>query len=556
MKRLIALLLAAAMLLSLAGCSAGGSNTSGTKGNASGETAADGGEKTGAEGNLNGEGSTLVTMGVSADPATLAPWEATSDGRENIVYSIYQQLFANRNGELVPVIGESYEHIDDTHTVVTIYDNVTDSKGNHITASDVAFSYNKAMEAATNSYLYYMESCEATGDYTVEFTWTEEYANVLNCFEEIVHYIFIVSEAEYLASSDGFSTYPVGTAHYAVTDYVPGSYVLTEKVEDYWQDENSESYHWFQANVDAVKYLVITDKSQLAMALETGTIDYAMNLNNADLPQFEEGGKLSDRYNVTQLQNASYILIANCADEVETSNVNLRKAIFYCFDASQVIAGPLDNRADLAYSPGGNATYTDYNEDWEKEDYFGYNAELANSYLQAYLDETGKSKSDVTVRFLCSSAGNNKAILEVVQGYVLQLGIGCEIMAVDSATNKSIRSDPSAWEFRMIFDGSSTKCCPLVWGLNRNATTDGVRTSNYILDDTLQALVEAASNAKTHTQDTVNAEYDYIKEMAYERGIAVGYYNFVTASFITDFVMEEISGRIIPGSCTYDWSQR
>lgn len=184
MKRLLALLLAASMLVSLAGCSAGDPDTSGTKENVSGQTDDGSGGKTEPEGNGNAEGSTLVTMGVSADPATLAPWEATSDGRENIVYSIYQQLFANRNGELVPVIGKSYEHIDDTHTVVTIYDNVTDSKGNHITASDVAFSYGKAMEAATNSYLYYMESCEATDEYTVEFTWTEEYANVLNCFED------------------------------------------------------------------------------------------------------------------------------------------------------------------------------------------------------------------------------------------------------------------------------------------------------------------------------------------------------------------------------------
>ena len=53
--------------------------------------------------------------------------------------------------------------------LVTIFDYVYDSAGNHIMAADVAWSYNTAMAVGKMRPLGDIESVTATGDYTVEF---------------------------------------------------------------------------------------------------------------------------------------------------------------------------------------------------------------------------------------------------------------------------------------------------------------------------------------------------------------------------------------------------
>ena len=84
---------------------------------------------------------------------------------------LYEYLFdlAKAGEPLTPYIAKSYEKTGDKTFVVTLFDNVYDSAGNHITAADAAYSYNTAMEMGNLRPLGDIESVTATGDYTVEF---------------------------------------------------------------------------------------------------------------------------------------------------------------------------------------------------------------------------------------------------------------------------------------------------------------------------------------------------------------------------------------------------
>ena len=91
---------------------------------------------------------TSVVVGISADPTSLAPWISNNGVRIGILPSIYQTLVQTESlgGEMKGVLMKDWEQIDDTIYNMTIYDSIYDTEGNHVTASDVAFSYKTGCE--------------------------------------------------------------------------------------------------------------------------------------------------------------------------------------------------------------------------------------------------------------------------------------------------------------------------------------------------------------------------------------------------------------------------
>ena len=111
----------------------------------------------------------LVNAAIAADPGDLAPWVGMSYGRIMVLHTLYEYLFdlAKAGDPLTPYIAKSWEKTGDKTFVVTLFDNVYDSAGNHLTAADAAYSYNTAMQLGNLRPLGDIESVKATGDYTV-----------------------------------------------------------------------------------------------------------------------------------------------------------------------------------------------------------------------------------------------------------------------------------------------------------------------------------------------------------------------------------------------------
>ena len=88
-----------------------------------------------------------VVVAIGEDPADLSPFTGMSMGRIAVLKTIYEYLVeTDKMGtDAVPMIAKSWEQTGDMTYLVTIFDYVYDSAGNHIMASDVAWSYNTAM---------------------------------------------------------------------------------------------------------------------------------------------------------------------------------------------------------------------------------------------------------------------------------------------------------------------------------------------------------------------------------------------------------------------------
>ena len=90
-----------------------------------------------------GNGKIEVTVGVSADFGGLDPYGSSSTVKASWTPAVYQTLFVldEYGGTPESVLVDSYTRVDDTTFDITIYDYIYDTAGNHITASDVKYSY-------------------------------------------------------------------------------------------------------------------------------------------------------------------------------------------------------------------------------------------------------------------------------------------------------------------------------------------------------------------------------------------------------------------------------
>ena len=224
-----------------------------------------------------------VVMAIGADPAELSSFTGMSLGRIAVIHTIYEYLLeADQMGTpAVPMLAKSVEQTDGKTCVVTLFDNITDSADNHITAEDAVWSIQMGIEGGQMPPLGNVESIKVTGDYTFELVAKSDFG--VGGLDKTLTEAPIVSRAAFEASQDKFATNPVTPAAYALTEYVPGSKVTFEKRDDYWQTDPEARTLLSQANVDKITFQIVTEPAQLAIALETGNADISASVSADDV---------------------------------------------------------------------------------------------------------------------------------------------------------------------------------------------------------------------------------------------------------------------------------
>ena len=455
-------------------------------------------------------GTGKIIAGITTDPNTFDPYVSNNTGRLIIFPEIYEPLAAydSMGGDFNGLIAKSWEWVDDKTVDITIYDSVYDSAGNHITASDVVFSWQTAQASGNFSKIAPIESVTKLDDYTVEFVWKSEVLK--DDFESIISEVYIVSEKAYTESGDGMATGPVGTGAYALESYTPGSTVFLKAKDNYWQsDESLRKNATQKANVDEIELQIITESSQLTMALETGMIDITENCSSDFLFEFQDGGQYADDYDVyVYMDNRLRTLYPNCDESSALNNADLRRAVFYAIDSTALAQGCFGELAVPACTFGASC-YGDFLDKWEDEDYFGYDLDKAKEYLQQSGYDVSKP-----LRLLAQNTAEYSSMAQMVAVFLQQLGLQVDIQILETAQFNEQVKDPEAWDI-MITHNASYNLIISAWKSaldNRNFAWKGTR--NFIYDDELEKLVLAA-NAIDSTDADLDAVHEYLKDNAY-----------------------------------------
>jgi len=491
----------------------------------------------------SGDALRRVSVSLAADPESFAPWlGATTGGRAHVQPLIYEPLFMLETigGDMNPCIASKYEKLDDFTYRISLNDNVYDSAGNHITANDVVFSYKTAKDlgnAAT--FLNAYENIEYVDDYTVKLTLnSKEVGGLLNT----TTMIYIVSEKAYKADPDGFASKPVGTGPYVLKNWTPGATTVLVKNEKYWQAGNPQNAFAYQ-NCDEIEYHVYTETSQVPIAFETGEIDASANVATSDLYLFEDGGKNKGFKIYNRPAALSQVILFNSSPDSACQDQKLRQAICYAIDNQALIDGAYDGRGSVCKTYG-NASYGDYLEKWDNEDYYDYNVEKAKECLAAsnYNNET-----------LTIMVGNaipaHVRMAQIVQSYLAEAGINAKIANYDDALYQSYRFDSTQWDIQITNKGSGDYLAN-VWKYNFDQRLFGGKTQSLSPDEELQVLLEKCLDESTHNAEAMDAFHQYLKEKVYGYGLLYSFDYFVYVDTIDKLVVNS-QNAIIAGSCEY-----
>ena len=541
MKKILALVLAAIMLIAL--CACGGLTDTEKDIEKTPEPSSAGGDKT-----ANGEEikfeDTSIRICISLDPGNLGPFAANNTGRKQTLYETYQPLVeVLPGGQTRNVLAKEMHYTDEYTFVVEIWDNITDSDGNHITASDIVWNYTNEDWLAKSQTAKYIESVTALGDYEVEF----KLNTTMKKGMERILYNWIVSQKAYEESSDKMAARPVGTGPYVMKDYVEGSYMVMEARDDYWKPEVDRT-DVEQIHVKRIEYYVVSEAAQQVISLETDAIDAVSNMDSAQAARFEN----DPNYTVfDDVSNTTYTLFFNCDPSASTSNLAVRQAICYAIDAQGIIDGAMNGDAVKAYA-FGSPLFDDILDSWNDGNYYEYNPEKAKELLE----NAGYKKGDVTVRFLLRSLELDQKIGLIIQGYLDAVGITCELNVYEETLAKTYAKDHSAWDIYLRNAGQDFL---MVHGYNNDFSEkcwkDGIGY-NGIHDEKLEELLQLCQENGTYTDEKMTELHYYMKDQAYVYGLFQPIlYTVTKANTFEGKLLYNASYWLFPGACDFSWSK-
>jgi ABC-type transport system substrate-binding protein len=237
----------------------------------------------------------VINVGINADPGDLSPWSPVSTGRSDTEEMLYQALAVSVAGESQGVLFKEFKlSPDEKYVDIFLYDYIHDSAGNPIKASDVVYSYTKAKASGNVRSASVCDRAEELDEYTVRLYFNKTlYVGELDM---LLTQIYIVSKTAYESSSDGMASSPVSTSPYKLTKYTSGYMLTFEKDANYWQKTDSLTPARYKANVKTINYYIITETSQMTMALENGSVDLSWHVGNDDIHLFDAGGAQSGKY--------------------------------------------------------------------------------------------------------------------------------------------------------------------------------------------------------------------------------------------------------------------
>jgi ABC-type transport system substrate-binding protein len=483
----------------------------------------------------SGERYPKIVIGITADPQDMLPYDI--NGKPYTSYNIYECLFDFEGGDYIPVLTKEFTVVDDTHYDVEIYDYIYDHGGNHITADDVLYSFKVLIDSGYNYKWANFKSVEKRGDYVVRFTWNGPVTGVGDLEFPWCRAI-IFSQAAY--EKGGFATQPLGTGPYRVSQYVGGSTIVFEAVDNYWQKDKSKISRRHEANVQTIQYDIIAETSQHVIALKSGAIQFS---DKIPFENFDDFGQ-DNNFVVHSTQGRDvYALIVNQLEGSIGADPNFRKAVFYAIDNAACAVAT--NNITVPARAFGTPALPDYVRAWDTVPTYinTYDAAKAKEFL-ALSNYNGQ-----TLTLLGPNTELEKNLMTMIQAFLLNIGVNIRIYAANGNIVANSSDDSSAWDLLIFPMGGGLQVGQWNRALNYNEFSSQ-RSMGFIHDETLQQKYMFAQNVNSYNDASMTDLHNYIIDKAYHYAVVTNKLNMVYSSKVADLFLRE-SITVHPGGCVY-----
>ena len=350
-------------------------------------------------------------------------------------------------------------------------------------------------------------------------------------------FVYIVDQEAYEADADGMANNPIATGPYKLSAWTPGSTVTLVKNDDYWQSADL-ACNYSQQNVDEIEYKIISEPSQISIALETGDIDFAADVAQSDLIYFNDGG-----FTVLSLDAAlSQIILFNCSEDAPTGSKELRQAIAYAIDSQALIDGAYNSVGSVCKTYG-NSVYGDYLDKWDSEDYYDYSPEKAEELLA----QSGYNGESIII--MTGMLSTHKMMAQIIQAYLSEVGITSEIVSYDDTLYSNYRWDPTQWHIQLTNKGSGDYVAS-TWRYSFDQSFFGGATQGFYTDEAMQELLVKCLDESSHTPENMDAFHQYMKDVLVGYGLLFSKDSYVFVDTMENVVINP-QNAVVPGACTY-----
>lgn len=409
MKKYFAFLLAVLMLFSvLTGCSSGKTEST----DAAPTQVSESGDAGAADKSTSAYKDTVIWAQAS-DVTSMDPHV----GKETAAVTLTCNLFSTLmivlgDSDPQPLLAESYQQLSDTDWEFTIRQGVKFHDGTEMTVEDVKYSLDRAINSSYVSYIVnFIDSVEITGENTIVVHCIEPYAPILNNlsmpFSAIVPQKYIEENGE-----EYFQLHPIGTGPYKLVEWNPGESVVLEAFEDYFGDKPLTKNLIMK---------VIPEAAQRVIALETGEVDIAYNIEANNLTQVEAN---PDLITLSEPSMTCFNYFFNLNKDGPTSDIKVRQAICYAVDSQLIIDTILNGTAIPATSMIAPSV-AGYVESPKYE----YNLEKAKELMAESSYPDGCS-----LVMVVNDSQQRIEICQVVQSMLKEINIEVEIHSYEQAT--------------------------------------------------------------------------------------------------------------------------
>ena len=415
MKKALALILAAVMILGLAACGNDTPKESGATKESGKETSST------AETTKPVEYKEEAIIGTNAKVSTLDIQESCTIASGYIYLMTHEPLVHYYEGQFIPKLAERYE--SEGGRIYTFYlrKGVKFHDGSDFTADDVLYTCERAKNNATNAASVRnmaegFESVVKKDDYTVVITLKEQNNDFLIDFN-MTGSFSILSKTACEKSADG---YKVGTGPWVNDEFFADDHISVVRNENYWGEKPVTKKVTFKYIPEASARLIALENHEIDVCIYPDSSEYGLVEANKELGYYEYTGGL----------NYLYFNI----DHAPVDDVNFRLALAYATDVQELINGALGGYGIAATSTNAMNAFSFF-DDWESVGLTKYSRDLdkAKEYLAKSAYPNGAT---ITIQY---TTAVREIISQILQKQWEPLGVTVVLDKTDSAGRSAAR---------------------------------------------------------------------------------------------------------------------
>ncbi|MDW8102290.1 MAG: ABC transporter substrate-binding protein [Anaerolineae bacterium] len=359
----------------------------------------------------------VLRVAILDDIANLEPGFLVSRWDDMVMKALYSNLFAFKPGtfEIIPDAVESYEVSEDGLEITfKLREGIKWHRGyGELTTEDVKYTYELIANPESGSPYQgdwaALDRVEIIDKYTGKIILKEPFAPLWSTTLPATSGMIMCRKARE-ELGDKHVTSPVGSGPYELVEWVPKQRVVLRRFKDYYGEP---PYY------DEIHLFPLEDEAAAEIALEAGEIDWTV----ISIPAMERFEK-DERFGVGSAISLGYTWVGMNVENPKLRDVRVRKAIRSAIDVDAIIKAVYFGRVERAK---GLIAPTLLGH-WSEAPLRTRDVEEAKRYLK----EAGVETLDLTLAI--ESTTEMRAIAEIVQANLKEVGINVEINAMDSAT--------------------------------------------------------------------------------------------------------------------------